>query len=198
MSTDPEFLSGGGCYIYSSPTDSTQGRGVLKQRQKHKLLWGCYSVLLFFHSALLSYPRARSKITANSKAHTLTLYTWACAHTPRHTNTAVQETPAWCWRHERAFSTLCKWWHTTLYSTFLYVIHHYSWKGWLGFDRLVHVDPQGASLEVDLGEICTREGLHDVFKCVRQTQIRCSSYTRYHLVAKQRITPSQNMRAGTL
>ncbi len=71
--TDPEFLSGGGCYIYSSPSDSTQGRGVLRQRKKHMLLWGCYFVLLSFHSALLSYPRARSKITADSNAHTLTL-----------------------------------------------------------------------------------------------------------------------------
>ncbi len=65
------------------------------------------------------------------------------------------------------------------------------------FDRLVHVDPQGASLEVDLGEICTWKGLHVVFKCVRQTQIRCSSYIRYHPVATQRTTLSQNMKTGT-
>ena len=74
MPTDPEFLSGGGCYIFSSSTqlNTRSGQGVLKQKQKHKLLWVCYCVLLSFHSVLLSYPRAWSKITANSNAHTLT------------------------------------------------------------------------------------------------------------------------------
>ena len=56
VSIDPQFLSGGGCCMYSGPTDSTRGLGVLKQRVKPELLWGCYSALLSFHSALLSVP----------------------------------------------------------------------------------------------------------------------------------------------
>lgn len=70
-------------FIYSSPTDSTQDRQVLKNKDKSMSSSEAVT-LLSFHSALLSYPRAWSKITANSNAHTHSLYTCTHTHTQTH------------------------------------------------------------------------------------------------------------------
>lgn len=77
--TDPEFLSGGGCRISSSPIDSHKAGSVKTKTKAYTPLR-----LLFSHSALLSYPRAWSEITSNSNAHTPTLYTCAHIHTETH------------------------------------------------------------------------------------------------------------------
>ena len=148
-------------------------------------------MLLSFHSALLSYPRAWSKITANSNAHTHSYPVYMSTHTHSDTQTTqfrkllpgvenVKESFPCHVNDDRQHCT----------ATVLCVVRHYSWRGWLGFDRVVHVDPREASLEVDLGETCIGNGLHVVLKCIRRARVRCCS-TWYHLVAKQRTTISQ-------
>lgn len=63
VSTDPEFLAGGGRYSYSSPADSIQGLGVLQQRKKLEAALN----LLFPPSAALLLFSALFPVQDNSQ-----------------------------------------------------------------------------------------------------------------------------------
>lgn len=85
--TEPEFLSGGGCYIYSSPTDSTQ-LGSVKTKTKAyaplRLLLRAAGILSLCYAFL-----SESLEQDNSQQQCIYIHpgldTWARVHTHTHT-----------------------------------------------------------------------------------------------------------------